>query len=61
MKAGLCTMLLMETTICDCKHSQLLFSTTRAHSTNAQPSSKEKKASLYEAQKGQSPEKPSGP
>ena len=61
MKAGLCLMLLMETTICDCKHSQLLFSTTSAHSTNAQPSSKEKKASLYEAQKRAKPRKPSGP
>ena len=45
MKAGRCPMLLMETVICDCKHSQLSFSTNSAHSANAQPSLKEKKAS----------------
>jgi len=49
--------LLMEIAICESELSQLSFSTTSAHSTNAQPSSKEKKASLYEAEKGQSPEK----
>ena len=42
MKAGLCPLLLMETVICDSKLSQLSFSTTSAHSSNAQPSSKRK-------------------
>jgi hypothetical protein len=38
-------MLLMEIVICDSELSQLSFSTTSAHSANAQPSLKEKKAS----------------
>ena len=39
-------MLLMETAICDSKLSQLTFSTTSAHSANAQPSLIEKKSSF---------------
>ncbi len=57
MKAGLCPLLLMETVICDSKLSQLSFSTTSAHSSNAQPSSKRKSPPFWRKKKGQSPEK----
>ena len=48
MKAGLCPLLPMETVICDSKLSQLSFSTTSAHSSNAQPSSKRNSLPLEE-------------
>ena len=57
MKAGLRPVLLMETVICDSKLSQLSFSTTSAHSMNAQPSSKEKKSSFGGRKKGKAQKK----
>ena len=62
MKAGLRPILLMETVICDSKLSQLSFSTTSAHSANAQPSLKEKKVSpIFRGRKKPAAEKPPDP
>ena len=61
MKAGLCPLLLMETVICDSKLSQLSFSTTSAHSSNAQPSSKRKSPPLEEEKSLRQKKTPSNP